>query len=387
MTARRMAALLAAAAALALTLAGCDAPRQISDSGFGAYEVSMAAWDDGVAVTWYDTRDGNAEVYVRMLDAEGREVGAETRLTQSVEQSYEPDIAATPNGFAIAWYEKSAAGALRARLGFWDRERKQLWTQALGAEGRETRTPVVRVRGDTLFVAWIEVEDGQHFVWGQWRGLDGNPLGAPTRLALAGATTWNLNAAIDTRGVPFVVFDALAGTKAQEIFLVEDVGSGPVLSRLGADDAHNSEYPDIAFGPDGEIALTWFDSRDGNDEVYLAGGTLAELRSDLAAHQHRVTDTPGSSIGAYLAWNGERIGLAWSDDSTGSYEIFYRPFAVSGDALGAQKRLTDNATNSLIPAIRAWRDGFAVAWNEITPGAGGAHDPDTRSEVLFALVR
>jgi hypothetical protein len=91
-------------------------------------------------------------------------------------------------------------------------------------------------------------------------------------------------------------------------------------------------------------------------------------------------------LGAYVAWNGERIGLAWSDDSVGQFEIYFRPFAVSGDALGAQKRITDNATNSLIPAIKPWRDGFALAWSKVMLVAGGAHDPNTRSEVLLTLV-
>jgi hypothetical protein len=196
-----------------------------------------------------------------------------------------------------------------------------------------------------------------------------------------------LNAAIDSRGVPFVVFDALVDTKAQELFLVEVAAGGPVVTRLGTDDGHDSLYPDVAFSARDEVALTWYDTCDGNDEVYLAGGSLAELRANFVQHEHRVTDTPGSSIGAYVAWNGERIGLAWSDDSLGQFEIYFRPFAVSGDALGAQKRITDNMTNSLIPAIEAWQDGFALAWSEVTPAAGGAHDPNTRSEVLFTVVR
>ncbi|HZF31220.1 MAG TPA: hypothetical protein VE907_19045 [Gammaproteobacteria bacterium] len=387
MTARRFASLCAAAAAFA----GCEAPpRQVSDSGYGAYEVSMATRPAGAGLelAWYDTRDGNAEIYTRLLDASTQAEGADRRLTQTSAQSFEPDVATTEDGYVVAWYEKTAEGALRAQLGAWTFEGGQRWTQPLGSSARDTRTPLVRAFRDRLFVAWIEVEEGdRHVVWGQWRKLDGNAMSEPVRLAPAGPTTWNLNAAIDSRGVPFVVFDALVGTKAQELYLVEVAPGGPVVTRLGADDGHSSEYPDIAFSAADEVALAWFDSRDGNDEVYLAGGALADLRADLAKHEHRVTDTPGSSIGAYLAWNGARIGLAWSDDSSGQFEIYYRPFAVSGDALGAQKRVTDNMTNSLIPAIKAWQDGFALAWSEVTPAAGGPHDPNTRSEVLFSVVR
>lgn len=78
--------------AVVAALAGCS-PRQISDSGFGAYDVSVATWSDGFAVAWYDTRDGNAEVYVRRLDAEGREAGPEMRVTTTAAESYEADIA------------------------------------------------------------------------------------------------------------------------------------------------------------------------------------------------------------------------------------------------------------------------------------------------------
>jgi hypothetical protein len=376
----------------AAALSACDsAPRQMSASGYGAYEVSMAARPAGAGLdlAWYDTRDGNAEVYTRRLDASAQAVGADRRLTHTQAQSFEPDVVSTADGYVIAWYEKSADGALRAQLGAWSFDGAPRWSQPLGSGARDTRIPVVRASRDGLFAAWVEVEEGdRHVVWGQWRKLDGSAAAEPIRLAPAGPTTWNLNAAIDSRGVPFVVFDALVGTQAQELYLVEAASAGPVVTRLGADDGHSSEYPDIAFSADDQVALTWFDSRDGNDEVYLAGGSLAELRADLTKHEHRVTDTSGSSIGAYVAWNGARIGLAWSDDTPGQFEIYFRPFAVSGDALGPQKRITDNATSSLIPAIEPWSDGFALAWSEVTPpAAGSAHDPSTRSEVLFTVVR
>lgn len=371
----------------ALAVAGCDSPRQISESGFGAYEVSLAAWQDELAVAWYDVRDGNAEVYVRMLDVAGGERGAESRLTSTAEQSFEAEIAAIPNGFVVAWYERSAGGALRAKLGSWDLERRERWVLPLGASERESRSPVVRAAGDALISAWIEKEGDEHFVWAGWWRLDGTPLAAPSRVAPASADTWNLNAAIDGEGRAFVVFEAHAATQAQELYLAEIGRDGLArVSQLSADDGFNSQYPDVAFSAAGLAAVTWFDERDGNQEVYLASGSLEQLRTGFAERERRITATDGHSIGAYLAWNGERIGLAWSDDTSGSFEIYYRPFDASGDALGAQRRLTNNGTDSLIPAIRAWRNGFALAWNEVDAPVDSALDPRTRSEVMFALV-
>jgi hypothetical protein len=378
---------LAAAGGL-LLLAACGGPRQVSDSGFGAYEVSLASWlEDGLAVAWYDTRDGNAEAYVRLLDADGQPVGEDHRLTSTSEQSYEADIAAFDGGIAVAWYEKTAEGALHARLGVWSRELEPRWSLALGAAGASSRNPVVRAGTNGLFAAWIEgAETGREEVRAGWFGFDGSARGDPVTLGQASATTWNLNASLDPRDTPYVVYDAAVGTDAEEVFLAEVAAAGPKLLRLTADDGFASKYPDMAIAGS-QFAITWFDERDANQEVYLVQGFLAvDLRADAFEHPRRVTNTPGNSIGAYVAWNRTRVGLAWSDDTEGEHEIYFQSFAESGEPLGVARRLTTNPTSSLVPAIRPWRDGFALAWCEVTFAGTAEHDEASRSEVMFALT-
>ena len=101
----------------------------------------------------------------------------------------------------------------------------------------------------------------------------------------------------------------------------------------------------------------------------------------------RITTTPGASIGAYLAWNGERIGLAWCDDSVGNYEVFFQSFDASGDPIAPPRRLSDTPTSSMIPAIEPWREGFALAWDEVAPAPVGADAQATSAEVVFTTVR
>ena len=123
------------------------------------------------------------------------------------------------------------------------------------------------------------------------------------------------------------------------------------------------------------MALTWFDARDGNTEVYLFAGPANELTSEIGSRAQRVTDTRGESIGAYLAWNGTRIGLAWCDDTVGQHEIYFQAFDRRGRATTAIRRVTDNTMSSLIPAIEPWRDGFALAWSEFVPATRRAWRP------------
>jgi hypothetical protein len=248
-----------------------------------------------------------------------------------------------------------------------------------------SRNPAVRSYRGALFCAWIEsAADGTEMVWAGWWELDGRPRGAPVALGPASATTWNLNAAVAESGAAVVVFDAQAGTQVEELFLATLADGRVVLTQLSTDDGIRSKYPDVALaGMD--AALTWFDERDGNTEVYLAVAPLPAL-SPLEPHARRITNTAGQSIGAYVAWNRQRVGLAWSDDSDGNFEVYFQSFDGNYPQ-GAPQRLTETPTNSLIPAITPWRDGFAVAWDEVTPGVASMHDDATRGEVLFMTVR
>ena len=378
-----------------LLLSGCDGPRyvEISEPGGGAYEASLARPGDGWAVAWHDTRDGHPEIYARLLDVDGHPTGPPRRLTTSPDSSYEPQIAAAGAGeLMVAWYTVSASGASVTNIGAWSLagDGGARWMRALSDPARRGRNVIARVENGRLFCAWIEkgADHRDAAIWAQWLDLDlgGRPLSPPQRLADAGPTTWNLNAAIDGDGRAWVVYDATAGTRTDEIFLVgaDDAWSSPVP--LTDDDGVASKYPDLAFGAN-TAAVTWFDERDGNQEVYLAVAAFPQLRDRFEAHARRVTATAGASIGGYVAWNDGRVGLAWSDDTEGEAEVYFQAFDVTGAALHAAKRLTNNPTASLIPAIQPWGDGFALAWNEDVVEQRRDHQSGGRSDIVFATVR
>jgi hypothetical protein len=390
-----------------LLLCGCGGPRQVevSEPGGGAYEVSLARFGDGWAVAWHDTRDGHPELYARLLDVNGEPTGPPRRLTDTPNYSYEPQLAAADaSELVVAWYAVSPSGASVTHVAAWDvaddagvrwgqvGDAGPRWTRTLSNPTRLGRNVIVRVENRRLFCAWIEkgVDTRDAGVWAQWFDLDlaGRPLAPAQRLADAGPTTWNVNAAIDGDGRAWVVFDATAGTRADEIFLVvvdaDSAAASPV--RLTADDGVASKYPDLAFGSS-SVAVTWFDERDGNEEVYLVVAPFPELGDRFEAHARRVTTTAGASIGAYLAWHSDRVGLAWSDDTAGEAEVYFQVFDTNGAALNHAERLTHNSTASLTPAIQPFDDGFALAWNEDVVAERGDHREGGRSVIVFATVR
>ena len=366
-------------------------PRQVSHSSAGAYEAALAATGTGFIASWYDIRDGNGEIYVRALDGDGQPHGNEVRLTSNPAESYEPSIAAFPGGrVAVGWYDKAADGTLTARIGLWTAAGVSIWTNTLPGAGRN---PVLAADRGSIVVAWIRPGGNDEEVWSARWNEAGEPIGEPRRLGAAHRTTWNVNLDIDDKGVAWVVWDAVWQTRASELFLARvtrdslppEAGSyaGVFVTRLTSDDGKESKYPDVAIRGD-DAALTWFDARDGNTEVYLVARPAVELTSGIDGRAQRVTDTRGESIGAYLAWNGTRIGLAWCDDTVGQNEIYFQPFDRRGRTLAEVRRVTDNSMSSLIPAIVPWREGFALAWSEFVPATPGGHGG--RSEIAFALV-
>ena len=405
-----IAALLCAAAA-----AGAQpAAVQVSRSGQGAYEASIAPHGGGFAVAWHDTRHGFPEIYARLVDANGRPVASEHRLTTNADRSYEPSIAAaSARDLFVAWYDVAADGSWsRARVGAWTTASGWRWTRTLSHARRRGRVPVIAVLADRIQCVWLEETRGasrpsaapdRHHgevesdpavhagpdaaVWAQQLGFDGAPLGPPRRVAVASRETWNLNLRMDEDGVAWIVFDARVGTRAHELFLAQVEGGRATVRRLSADDGVPSVYPDVAFGA-GRAAFTWFDERDGNADVHLAVVDPHRLPPALEEAALRVTDTAGASIGAYVAWNGARFGLAWSDEIEPgrSHELHFQQFTTGGAPEGAPRRLTDNPTASLIPAIRGAGSRFALAWNEDVVEARGDHLGGGRSEVVFALA-
>jgi hypothetical protein len=367
----------------AVTAVACSSrPTQVSNSRKGAYEAALAPFGQGFAVAWYDVRDGQGEIYVRMLDLNGQPAGPERRLTSGAEDSYEASIDRLGDDLVVAWYDQSSQGRQMAKLGMWGRDGTNRWVHTFDSG---SRNPVILSDGSAIFCAWIQSEeDGREAVLAGWWESNGRPRSAPVRLGPASKTTWNVNATLDGAGVAWVVFDAEAATHASEVYIAraEASSSGAVL--LTTDDGAPSKYPDLAFGPGGQAALSWQDDRHGNSEVYLFTGQPSDLTADLERRAHRVTTTPGETIGAYLKWNRDRLGLAWSDKMSGQHEIYFESFDPDGRSRAPAQRLTQTATWSLVPAIQPRRDGFALAWTEYEPESAEGHQGT--AEVFFLPV-
>ena len=291
-----------------LALTGCGRSRILSTPGQAAFETSLAVDGDRAVAAWHGAPAGEAStLWAQPLDGQATPAGPPLQLTEGKADAFEPDMQLLNGEWVVAWYEKDRVGALRAWLGKFSVAGEVRWRLALSRSGVDGRNPVVRIHDGALHVAWIQLSAADEVsIWTAHVDAQGKYLQPPSQRAMAGAATWNLNAAVDDAGVFHVVYDSHAGTRARELRLLSVGPRNATGSLLTADDGYDSTYPDLAFSGD-RAALTWFDLRDGNAEIYLFAGSAGALQAPVGRDARRITTRPRVH-GAYLAWNGDGCG-------------------------------------------------------------------------------
>ena len=207
-----------------VTVACSQRPTQVSNSATGAYEAALAPFGEGFVVAWYDTRDGNGEIYPRMLDANGQPA-----VLSGVSPTV-PKIPTRPASIASATCSSLPGTTRRARA-----SRPRSWVCGRRTAPIDGCMPSTAAPAIPLFVS-----DGDGGVLrvdsirrrrprGRVRGVVGQRMDArkraPIRLGPASKTTWNVNASIDEQGTGWVAFDAEASTRASEVYVAKVDGA------------------------------------------------------------------------------------------------------------------------------------------------------------------
>ncbi|MGH7725045.1 MAG: M6 family metalloprotease domain-containing protein [Candidatus Eiseniibacteriota bacterium] len=127
-----------------------------------------------------------------------------------------------------------------------------------------------------------------------------------------------------------------------------------------------SAAPALAKSAGGRLALTWWDTRDGNSEIYYAwstpGGTFGAPR--------RVTNQNAFSQLPAAAWTADGgLVLAWMDGRDGGTTIYARKFQPGQEGAATDVRVSYplppfDVTNSGVPTIMTAGNRIVVAYQE-----------------------
>ena len=274
--------------------------RRLTYDSLGSGAPTAVATGDLVHLSWFDNRDGNAEIYYKRSTDQGITWSSDTRLTLDTAGSLYPSIAAESLEVHLVWQDWRDGGSYEI---YYKRSSDggTTWLPdaRLTYDINQSMAPSIAVSGSDVHVAWVDDRSSPFWEIYYKRSTDRG-------------VTWSL----DTCLTP--------------------LSRGPWLPSVSVSGFH--------------AHMVWLDQRDGNPEIYYKH---TSNRGTSWSQDTRLTDDPSRSDFPSLTLADSMVHVVWSDERNGNAEVYYKrnPTGNSGvgESSGSFYPLTSNLSFSVVP--------------------------------------
>jgi hypothetical protein len=282
------------------------------------YNGSRIASNGSIVHTvWFDTRDGNKEIYYKRSTDAGITWGADIRLTNDPGWSFSPCIAISGTNVYVVWVDTRIAGVLGEIFYKNSTDNGITW-------GADTRL-VYRSSGWGSYPSIAESGQNIHVFWHDTR--DGGGAEIYYKRSSDAGVSWS-----------------------SEIRITNAIGS--------------SFFPSCCVSGS-TVHLVWCDYRDGNYEIYYKCSIDEGINWDL---DRRLTFDSSYSYYPYVAVSGSNAHIVWCDNRDGNYELYYKRSTDEGLNWGSDTRLTNASGISYCPAVCVYGQVVHVLWSDDRDG-------------------
>jgi hypothetical protein len=222
----------------------------------------------------------------------------------------------------------------------------------------------IAAAGNIIHTAWYDNRNGNYEIYYKRSTDDGATWLSDTRLTNDAAVSQRPSVAVSGGVVHVTWYDSRNSN--DEIYYKRSTDGGVTW---GADTRLTNNF-NVSILPavsaSGSIVcIVWCDTRDGNYEVYYKRSSDAGVSWGTDA---RLTNDPGISLQASCVISGATVHVVWNDNRNGSDEIYYKRSTDSGISWGTDTRLTSNAGVSWFPSMAASGSLVQVSWVENSDG-------------------
>ncbi len=243
----------------------------------------------------------------------------------------------------------------------------------------ESHAPSLTAAGSSVYVAWADNTDGAYDIHVQASNDGGATwLAAPSRADAdeAGAAySAQPRIAADTDGNVLVVWEDSRGGKVDIYANWSDDNAGTFQaedSRLDlGDESGASDSFTAALAMNGGYAwVVWHDFRYGEkrDILFNVSDNQGHSWKEKAGRVEDDAEGIADSLNPAVASDGGTAHIAWQDDRSGGYDIFYRRVDNGGSAWGTDEIRVDTdeqgQAQSYNPVVFAASDTVVVGWQE-----------------------
>jgi hypothetical protein len=326
---------------------------------------SIATNGDVLHVVWWDFRDGNWEIYYKRSTDGGTSWGADTRLTNASNDSWNPSVSVSGQLVHVVWMDR--------RDGNYEIYYKRSTDGGVswGADTRLTNNPAisggpsVSVSGAVVYVAWHDSRNGGNEIYYKRSTDGGSSWETDTRLTNDPANSIWPSVSVFGQAVHVVWFDSRNGAHP-EIYYKRSTDGGiswGADTRLTNDPAI-SAYPCISVS--GQVVhVVWYDERDSNYEIYYKRSTDGGVNWGA---ETRLTNSTYLSQNPSVSASGQAVHVVWFELLGGNYEVYYKRSTDGGVSWEADTRLTNDPAYSTGCIVSVSGAVVHVVWTDLRDG-------------------
>jgi hypothetical protein len=342
---------------------------RLTNDPSGSFTSRNNAWNIAssgsvVHVVWRDHRDGNPEIYYKRSTDAGVTWGADTRLTNNINNSFSPTVSISGLVVHVLWWDyRDGNGEIYYKR---STDAGVSW----GADTRltnniaESSYPSVAVSGTLVHVVWEDIRDGNLEIYYKRSQDTGVSWGADTRLTNNTSNSEYPSVAVSGSFVHVMWRDLRDGN--YEIYYKRSTNGGVSWgtdTRLTNNTA-NSYDPSVSVS-DSLVHVVWIDQRDGNYEIYYKRST--DVGVSWGADT-RLTNNNAYSEFPSIAVSGSIVHTVWMDRRDVNYEIYYKRSTDGGETWGLDTRLTNDTAYSYFPSIAVSGNIVLTVWQDNRDG-------------------
>ena len=344
--------------------------RRITWTAGGSLSPAIAIDSSGyLHAVWYD-KFGNSGIYYKRSTDGGDSWSPNKRLTWTLNDSLDPDIAVDSlGGVHVVWSDYSPGNPEIYYRGSTDGGTSWLPSQRLTWTTAASELPAIAVDGvDRIHVVWDDWTPGNTDIYYRRSVTGGASWTATQRLTWNPGFSISPTMACSPAGHLHVVwYDDTPGN--YEIYYIAGSNGGTTWSspRRLTWNSGASSSPVIAAHSSGLLHVVWHDSTPGLEEIYYKSSP------DGGASWTSAKRLTWTSAGSYrpaikLGFSGQ-VYVVWDDYAASNYEIFYKKSTDGGATWGSTQRRTWTSGYSSSPAIAFDSSGdLHVVWSDLTPG-------------------
>ena len=266
----------------------------------------------GFVVTWYIYDfSWNGDIFAQLFDSSGAPVGGNFKVRDgAANYGYSPNVAASDSGFMITWYDYRNGNAdIYAQL--YKTNGDSIGGNFLVDDGGNSQyCPKIASNGSEFVITWYDYRNGNSDIYAQRFNFMGDTLGGNFLVDDGGSYQYDPSVAMADSGFVITWYDYRYDGSYPDIYAQRYKANGDTIGGnfVVNDDAPGiacHEYPSISISPDGHnLVIAWEDYR--NDPTEYVAEVMAQKYVDGVPVGGNVV-VNGTTLANRYFWGGQRV--------------------------------------------------------------------------------